>query len=223
MAWGRVESRDGPKNDTRGAGAVPRLRRAPRRGGGGRDARTGAGRRRAAATRLMSERRRGSLYVLATRRPWAEVSHNFSKRRRRPARPACPKKGSRRAPARPPPHIAAPPPRYARRRRERPVGHEAEGTSDSVQIQPRRRAARRAAHTQGAADAATLVSSLRVAATAYGQRSPHAIEATVAAMAWGPHAVDATTLPAFDARTTRRDAGPRGLRRARHRGLVQRR
>ena len=93
-------AREGPKNDIRGAGAVPRRRRAPRRGGGGRDARPGAGRRRAAATRLMSERRRGSLYVLATRRPWAEVSHNFVQRRRRPARPACPKKGSRRAPAR---------------------------------------------------------------------------------------------------------------------------
>ena len=87
----------------------------------------------------MSERRRGSLYVLATRRPWAEVRHNFVQRRRRPARPACPKKGSRRAPARPPPYIAAPTPRYARRRRERPVGHEAEGTSPGVPAQPRRR------------------------------------------------------------------------------------
>ena len=83
----------------------------------------------------MSERRRGSLYVLATRRPWAEVSHNFFQRRRRPARPACPKKGSRRAPARPPPYIAAPTPRYARRRRERPVGHEAEGMSSGVPAQ----------------------------------------------------------------------------------------
>ena len=134
--------RRGPKSNTRGAGAVQRLRRAPCRGGGGRDARTKAGRRRAAATRLMSERRRGSLYVLATRRPWAEVSHNFVQRRRRPARPACPKKGSRRAPARPPPYIAAPTPRYARRRRERPVGHEAEGTSSGVPAQLRQRAAR---------------------------------------------------------------------------------
>ena len=144
--------RRGPKNDIRGAGAVQCLRRAPCRGGGGRDAGTGAGRRRAAATRLMSERRRGSLYVLATRRPWAEVSHNFVQRRRRPARPALPKKGSRRAPARPPPHIAAPTPRYARRRRERPVGHEAEGMCLGVPTQPRRRAAhcRRATHTQGA-------------------------------------------------------------------------
>ena len=143
--------RRGPKSNTRGAGAVQRLRRAPCRGGGGRDARTKAGRRRAAATRLMSERRRGSLYVLATRRPWAEVSHNFVQRRRRPARPACPKKGSRRAPARPPPYIAAPTPRYARRRRERPVGHEAEGMSDRVPGQPRRRAARRVArHTHKA-------------------------------------------------------------------------
>ena len=100
----------------------------------------------------MSERRRGSLYVLATRRPWAEVSHNFVQRRRRPARPACQKKGSRRAPARPPPYIAAPTPRYARRRRERPVGHEAEGMCLGVPTQPRRRAAhcRRATHTQGA-------------------------------------------------------------------------
>ena len=144
--------RRGPKSDIRGAGAVQRLRRAPCRGGGGRDARTKAGRRRAAATRLMSERRRGSLYVLATRRPWAEVSHNFVQRRRRPARPAFPKKGSRRAPARPPPYIAAPTPRYARRRRERPVGHEAEGMCLGVPTQPRRRAARRrrATHTQGA-------------------------------------------------------------------------
>ena len=185
LVGGAAMQRRGPKSNTRGAGAVQRLRRAPCRGGGGRDARTGAGRRRAAATRLMSERRRGSLYVLATRRPWAEVSHNFVQRRRRPARPALPKKGSRRAPARPPPYIAAPTPRYARRRRERPVGHEAEGMCLGVPTQPRRRAARRrrATHTQGASAAATLVSSLRVAATAYGQRSPHAIEATVAAMA----------------------------------------
>ena len=133
--------RRGPKSNTRGAGAVQRLRRAPCRGGGGRDARTKAGRRRAAATRLMSERRRGCLYVLATRRPWAEVSHNFVQRRRRPARPACPKKGSRRAPARPPPYIAAPTPRYARRRRERPVGHEAEGMSSGVQTTSAPRAA----------------------------------------------------------------------------------
>ena len=102
LVGGAAMQRRGPKSDTRGAGAVQRLRRAPCRGGGGRDARTKAGRRRAAATRLMSERRRGSLYVLATRRPWAEVSHNFVQRRRRPARPALPKKGSRRAPARPP-------------------------------------------------------------------------------------------------------------------------
>ena len=90
--------------------------------------------------------------MLATRRPWAEVSHNFVQRRRRPARPALPKKGSRRAPARPPPHIAAPTPRSARRRRERPVGHEAEGMCLGVPTQPRRRAAhcRRATHTQGA-------------------------------------------------------------------------
>ena len=148
----RVERRDGPKSNPRGAGAVQRLRRASCRGGGGRDARTKAGRRRAAATRLMSERRRGCLYVLATRRPWAEGSHNFVQRRRRPARPALPKKGSRRAPARPPPYIAAPTPRYARRRRERPVGHEAEGMCLGVPTQPRRRAARRrrATHTHKA-------------------------------------------------------------------------
>ena len=135
LVGGAAMQRRGPKSDTRGAGAVQRRRRAPCRGGGGRDARPGAGRRRAAATRLMSERRRGCLYVLATRRPWAEVSHNFVQRRRRPARPALPKKGSRRAPARPPPYIAAPTPRYARRRRERPVGHEAEGMSSGVPAQ----------------------------------------------------------------------------------------
>ena len=71
------------------------------------------------------------------------MSHNFVQRRRRPARPFTGEKGSRRAPARPPPLIAAPTPRYARRRRERPVGHEAEGTSDRVPGQPRKRAARR--------------------------------------------------------------------------------
>ena len=175
--------RRGPKSDTRGAGRT-RLRRAPCRGGGGRDARTKAGRRRAAATRLMSERRRGCLYVLATRRPWAEVSHNFVQSRRRPARPACPKKGSRRAPARPPPYIAAPTPRYARRRRERPVGHEAEGMCLGVPTQPRRRAARAVArHTHKARAPAPLVSSLRVAATAMDSAPPHAIEAPVAAMA----------------------------------------
>ena len=135
LVGGAAMQRRGPKSDIRGAGAVPRLRRAPCRGGGGRDAGTGAGRRRAAATRLMSERRRGSLYVLATRRPWAEVSHNFVQRRRRPARPACPKKGSRRAPARPPPYIAAPTPLARARRRERPVGHEAEGMSSGVPAQ----------------------------------------------------------------------------------------
>ena len=185
LVGGAAMQRRGPKSDIRGAGAVPRPRQASWGGGGGRDTKTRAGRRRAAATRLMSERRRGSLYVLATRRPWAEVSHNFFQRRRRPARPACPKKGSRRAPARPPPYIAAPTPRYARRRRERPVGHEAEGMRTGVPTQPRRRATRRrrATHTQGASAAATLVSSLRVAATAYGQRSRHAIEMTVAAMA----------------------------------------
>ena len=143
LVGGAAMQRRGPKSDTRGAGAVPRPRQASWGGGGGRDARTGAGRRRAAATRLMSERRRGCLYVLATRRPWAEVSHNFVQRRRRPARPALPKKGSRRAPARPSPCIAAPTPRYARRRRERPVGHEAEGMSSGVPAQPRKRAARR--------------------------------------------------------------------------------
>ena len=171
LVGGAAMQRRGPKSNTRGAGAVQRLRRAPCRGGGGRDARTKAGRRRAAATRLMSERRRGCLYVLATRRPWVEVSHNFSKRRRRRARPACPKKGSRRAPARPPPYIAAPTPRYARRRRERPVGHEAEGTSDSVRTQPRRRAARRrrATHTQGAPTPPPASHRLDVAVTASGR------------------------------------------------------